>query len=198
MTSDPDKFPTSPLAGAIGSYIHADGKIGVLVELGCESDFVAHTEDFGELIHDIAMQIAALNPKFIRKEDVTAEAYEREKDIYASQAAATGKPPQVIEKIVQGKMSRFYEEVCLNEQPFIKDQTITIAQLISAVANKLGERIAVRRFARFKVGDSFVSVVAHWDQGPEGGDEAGIAVKKPKRPKSGSGFAAASLDEESK
>jgi elongation factor Ts len=196
MSSDPRNRPTSPLAGTIGSYIHAGGKIGVLVELGCESDFVARTEEFSELIHDIAMQIAASDPKFIRKEDVTPEAYEREKDICTSQAAATGKPPQIVEKMVEGKMGKFYEEVCLNEQPFIKDQSITVAQLIAAKAQKLGERIAVRRFTRFKVGGDAVSAIAHWDRGPQGGDEAGIAVKKPKRPKTGSGFAAASLDEE--
>src|SRR5713226_3942233 len=139
--------------GSVASYIHAGGKIGVLVELNCESDFVARTDDFKELVHDIAMHIAASHPKFVRKEDVTPEAYEREKDIYRSQAAATGKPPQVVEKIVEGKMSKFYEEVCLYEQPFIKDQTISIAQLIATRIGKLGENLAVRRFARFKVGD---------------------------------------------
>src|SRR5438105_7289631 len=139
--------------GSVASYIHAGGKIGVLVELHCESDFVARTDDFKELLHDIAMHIAASDPKFVRKEDVTPEAYEREKDIYRSQAAATGKPPQVVEKIVEGKMSKFYEEVCLYEQPFIKDQTINISQLIAAKIGKLGENISVRRFARFKVGD---------------------------------------------
>jgi len=139
--------------GSVASYIHAGGKIGVLVEVNCESDFVARTEDFKELVHDIAMHIAASDPKFIRKEDVTPEAYEREKDIYRSQAAATGKPPQVVEKIVEGKMSKFYEEVCLYEQPFIKDQTISISQLIASKIGKLRENIAVRRFARFKVGD---------------------------------------------
>ncbi len=197
MTSDPQKVPMSPLPGAVGSYIHAGGKIGVLVELGCESEFVSRTEDFSELLHDLAMQIAASDPRFIRKEDVTTDAYQREKDIYASQAAATGKSPQVVEKIVEGKMIKFYEEVCLNEQYSIKDQTIKIADLIAAKANKLGEKIAVRRFARFKVGDSFSSAGANWDRGPEGGDEAGIAVKKPKSPKLGSGSAAANLDEES-
>lgn len=140
--------------GSVASYIHAGGKIGVLVEVNCESDFVARTEDFKELVHDIAMHIAASDPKFIRKEDVTPEAYEREKDIYRTQAASTGKPPQVVEKIVEGKMSKFYEEVCLYEQPFIKDQTISIAQLIAAKIGKLGENISVRRFARFKVGEA--------------------------------------------
>ena len=139
--------------GSVASYIHAGGKIGVLVEVNCESDFVARTEDFKELVHDIAMHIAASDPKFVRKEDVTPEAYEREKDIYRAQAAATGKTPQVVEKIVEGKMSKFYEEVCLYEQPFIKDQTVSISQLIATKIGKLGENISVRRFARFKVGD---------------------------------------------
>jgi len=139
--------------GSVASYIHAGGKIGVLVEVNCESDFVARTEDFKELVHEIAMHIAASDPKFIRKEDVTAEAYEREKDIYRAQAAQTGKPPQVVEKIVEGKMSKFYEEVCLYEQPFIKDQTVSISQLIATKIGKLSENISVRRFARFKVGD---------------------------------------------
>ncbi|HXZ32008.1 MAG TPA: translation elongation factor Ts [Terriglobales bacterium] len=140
--------------GSVASYIHAGGKIGVLVEVNCESDFVARTDDFKELVHDIAMHIAASDPKFVRKEDVTPEAYEREKDIYRSQAAATGKPPQVVDKIVEGKMGKFYEEVCLYEQPFIKDQTVNISQLIATKIGKLGENISVRRFARFKVGDA--------------------------------------------
>jgi elongation factor Ts len=140
--------------GSVASYIHAGGKIGVLVEVNCESDFVARTDDFKELVHDIAMHIAATDPKFVRKEDVTAESFEREKDIYRTQAAATGKPAQVVEKIVEGKMGKFYEEVCLYEQPFIKDQTVTISQLVATRIGKLGENIAVRRFARFKVGDT--------------------------------------------
>src|SRR6266487_4026344 len=144
--------------GSVASYIHAGGKIGVLLEVNCESDFVARTEDFKELIHDIAMHIAASDPKFVRKEDVTPDAYEREKDIYRSQAAATGKPPQVVEKIVEGKMSKFYEEVCLYEQPFIKDQTVSIAQLIATKIGKLGENIAVRRFSRFKVGEAGATI----------------------------------------
>ena len=139
--------------GSVASYIHAGGKIGVLVEVNCESDFVARTNDFKGLVHDIAMHIAATDPKFIRKEDVTAEDYEKEKDIYRAQATQTGKPAPVIEKIVEGKMTKFYEEVCLYEQPFIKDQTMTVSQLIATVIGKLGENISVKRFARFKVGD---------------------------------------------
>jgi len=139
--------------GSVASYIHAGGKIGVLVEVNCESDFVARTDDFKDLVHDIAMHIAASDPKFVRKEDVTPEAYEKEKDIYRAQAAQTGKPAPVIEKIVEGKMAKFYEEVCLYEQPFIKDQTITVHQLIATAIGRLAENISVKRFARFKVGD---------------------------------------------
>jgi elongation factor Ts len=139
--------------GSVASYIHAGGKIGVLVEVNCESDFVARTDDFKELVKDIAMHIAASDPKFIRKEDVTPEAFEKEKDIYRAQAAQTGKPANVIEKIVEGKMAKFYEEVCLYEQPFIKDQSLSVSQLIAQKVGKLQENISVRRFARFKVGE---------------------------------------------
>jgi len=139
--------------GSVASYIHAGGKIGVLVEVNCESDFVARTDDFKQLVHDVAMHIAATDPRYIRKEDVTPEAFEKEKDIYRAQAAATGKPAAVVEKIVEGKMAKFYEEVCLLEQPFIKDQTMTVHQLIASVVGKLGENISVKRYARFKVGD---------------------------------------------
>jgi elongation factor Ts len=139
--------------GSVASYIHAGGKIGVLVEINCESDFVARTDDFKDLIKDVAMHIAAADPKFVRKEDVTPEAYEKEKEIYRAQAAATGKPAQVVEKIVEGKMAKFYEEVCLLDQPFVKEPGITVHQLIASKVGKLGENISVRRFARFKVGD---------------------------------------------
>src|SRR5437762_2005193 len=139
--------------GSVASYIHAGGKIGVLVEVNCESDFVARTDDFKDLVKDIAMHIAASDPKFVRKEDVTPEAYEKEKDIYRAQAASTGKPANVVEKIVEGKMAKFYEEVCLMDQPFVKEPGINIHQLVASKIGKLGENISVRRFARFKVGD---------------------------------------------
>src|SRR5580698_10209952 len=139
--------------GAVGSYIHAGGKIAVLVELNCESDFVARTEDFQELLRDIAMHIAASDPRYVKPEDVTTEDLEREREIYKAQAAATGKPPAVVEKIAEGKMAKFYEEVCLLEQPFIKEQSVSIKELIAQKVGKLGENITVRRFARFKVGD---------------------------------------------
>ena len=160
--------------GSVASYIHAGGKIGVLLEVNCESDFVARTEDFKEMVHDVAMHIAASDPKFVRKEDVTPEAYEREKDIYRAQAAATGKPPQVVEKIVEGKMSKFYEEVCLYEQPFIKEQTISIGQLIATKIGKLGENIAVRRFARFKVGEAGATIAFTSNKGEESGEAAPV------------------------
>ena len=152
MASAQKKASRSTNEGAVGTYIHAGGKIGVLVELNCESDFVARTEDFQELLKDIAMHIAATDPRYVRREDVTPEDMEREKEIYRAQAAATGKPAPVVEKIVEGKMSKFYEEVCLLDQPFIKEQSMTISQLIAQKVGKLGENITVRRFARFKVG----------------------------------------------
>ncbi len=154
MASAAKKATRTTSEGAVGNYMHAGGKIGVLVEINCESDFVARTEDFQELLKDIAMHIAATDPRYIRKEDVTEEDLAREKDIYRAQAAATGKPAPVVEKIVEGKMSKFYEEVCLLEQPFIKDQTVTIKDMIATKVGKLGENLTVKRFARFKVGDN--------------------------------------------
>ena len=152
MDSAQKKATRTTNEGAVGTYIHAGGKIGVLIELNCESDFVARTDDFQDLLRDIAMHIAASDPRYVRSEDVTPEDMQREKDIYSAQAAATGKPPAVVEKIVDGKMAKFYEEVCLIEQPFIKEQTVTIKELIAQKVAKLGENITVRRFARFKVG----------------------------------------------
>jgi len=164
--------------GSVASYIHAGGKIGVLVEINCESDFVARTDDFKELTHDIAMHIAASDPKFVRKEDVTPEAFAREKEIYLAQAIASGKPANIAEKMVAGKMEKFYEEVCLLEQPFIKDQTMSISQLIAAKIGKLGENIAVRRFARFKVGDATATVASTAPKADEGGDETAAPAAK--------------------
>jgi elongation factor Ts len=139
--------------GLVGSYIHAGGKIGVLVEMNCESDFVARTEAFQQLSHDVAMHIAALDPRYVRREDVTAEMLEKERDIYKAQALATGKPENVVDKIVNGKMEKFYEENCLYEQHYIKDESVTIQEMISQAISKLGENISIRRFARFKVGE---------------------------------------------
>ena len=139
--------------GLIGHYIHAGGKIGVIVEVNCESDFVARTEAFQHLCHDVAMHIAAVDPRFVRREEVTADMLEKEREIYTAQARATGKPEQVIQKIVQGKMEKFYEETCLYEQHYIKDETQTIGEMINAAIAKLGENITIRRFSRFKVGE---------------------------------------------
>ncbi|MGA2719412.1 MAG: translation elongation factor Ts [Candidatus Acidiferrales bacterium] len=139
--------------GLVGCYIHAGGKIGVLAEINCESDFVARTEDFQRLCHDVSMHIAALDPRFLRREEVTQETLDRERDIYRAQAKATGKPDAVIEKIVNGKMEKFYEENCLYEQHFIKDEGTTVKELVDQAIAKLGENIAIRRFARFKVGE---------------------------------------------
>jgi elongation factor Ts len=139
--------------GLVSCYIHAGGKIGVLVEVNCESDFVARTADFQRLCHDVAMHIAALDPRFLRREEVTQAILDRERDIYKDQAKQTGKPENVIEKIVNGKMEKFYEENCLYEQHFIKDEGVTIKELVDQAIAKLGENVAVRRFSRFKVGE---------------------------------------------
>src|SRR5271170_3975177 len=139
--------------GLVSCYIHAGGKIGVLIEINCESDFVARTEAFQGLCHDVAMHIAALDPRFLRREEVTQETLDREREIYKEQAKATGKPDAVIEKIVSGKMEKFYEENCLYEQHFIKDEGLTVKELIDHTIAKIGENIAVRRFSRFKVGE---------------------------------------------
>jgi elongation factor Ts len=139
--------------GLVGHYIHAGGKIGVIVEVNCESDFVARTDDFQKLCHEIAMHIAALDPRYVRREEITQEILAREREIYREQARATGKPDAVIEKIVAGKMEKFYEETCLYEQHFIKDESFTIRELIDQMIAKLGENIAVRRFVRLKVGE---------------------------------------------
>jgi elongation factor Ts len=140
--------------GLVGSYIHAGGKIGVIVEINCESDFVARTEAFQHLCHEIAMHIAALDPRYVRREEVTQEMLDKEREIYRAQAKATGKPEPVIEKIVSGKMEKFYEENCLCEQHFIRDESVTINEMITQAIAKLGENISVRRFVRFKVGES--------------------------------------------
>ncbi len=146
--------------GLIGHYIHAGGKIGVIVEVNCESDFVARTAAFQQLAHDVAMHIAAVDPRYVRREDVTPEMLEKEREIYTAQARATGKPEQVIQKIVQGKMEKFYEETCLYEQHYIKDETHTIGEMIAQAIANLGENIAIRRFSRFKVGESDVRSAA--------------------------------------
>lgn len=139
--------------GLIGSYIHHGGQLGVLVEVNCESDFVARTDDFKELVHDLAMHVAAADPRFIRKEDVTPDVLEQEREIARARALAEGKPEKVVDKIVEGRLQKFYEEVCLLEQPFVKEATLSVGQLVKTKIAKLGENISVARFVRFKVGD---------------------------------------------
>jgi elongation factor Ts len=139
--------------GLIGSYIHM-GKVGVIVELNCESDFVARTDDFQSLAKEIAMHIAAANPQYARREDVPADVIEREKTIFRAQMADSGKPDQIIETIVDGKMNSFYEQHVLLDQPSIRDPKVTIGQLVTGAIAKLGENVTVSRFARLKVGDS--------------------------------------------
>ena len=140
--------------GLIGSYIHQGGQLGVLVEVNCESDFVARTEVFQELVHDVSMHIAAADPRFVRKEDVPADVLDQERDIARARALAEGKPEKILDKIVEGRLSKFFEEVCLLEQPFVKEATLTIGQLVKTKIAKLGENISIARFVRFKVGDS--------------------------------------------
>jgi elongation factor Ts len=140
--------------GVIASYIHPGAQLGVLVEVNCESDFVARTDDFQTLVHDLAMQIAAADPQFIRREDVTPAVIEKEREIQRARALGEGKPEKMADKIVEGRLNKFYEEVCLYEQPFIKENTTTVADLIKTKIAKLGENIAVSRFVRFKVGDT--------------------------------------------
>jgi elongation factor Ts len=140
--------------GIVSSYIHPGAQIGVLVEVNCESDFVARTDDFQGLVKDLAMQIAAADPQFIRKEDVTAELLDKERDIQRGRALQEGKPEKMVDKIVEGRMQKFYEEVCLYEQPFIRENSTTVGDLIKAAIAKLGENISVSRFVRFKVGEA--------------------------------------------
>jgi elongation factor Ts len=139
--------------GIIGSYIHMGGKIGVLVEVNCESDFVARTDDFQNLAREIAMHIAAANPRFVRREEVPPDVLDRERDIYRGQMEGQNKPAAVIDKIVDGKLNSFYEQVCLLDQPSIRDPKLTIGQIVQAAVAKMGENIAIPRFVRFKLGE---------------------------------------------
>jgi len=139
--------------GLIASYIHAGGKIGVIVELNCETDFVARNEDFQALAKDIAMQVAAVKPLYVTREQVPADVLQKEKEIYLTQAKTSGKPEKVWDKIVEGKLEKFYEEVCLYDQPFIKDPNLKIKDLVVQAVSKIGENIQIRRFSRFQVGE---------------------------------------------
>lgn len=140
--------------GMIGAYIHPGSKLGVLVEVNCETDFVARTDEFQQLVHDVAMHIAATDPQFIRKEDITEEALRNEKQVQRARALREGKPEHVIEKIIEGRMGKFYEEICLLEQPFVKDSAMTIGELITSKIAQLGENITLSRMMRFKVGEA--------------------------------------------
>lgn len=151
--------------GLIGSYIHAGGQLGVMVEVNCESDFVARTDDFKELVHDLAMHIAAADPKYLKREEVPAAILDKEREIARERARNEGKPEKVLERIVEGRVAKFYEEVCLLDQPFVKEATVTIDQLVKAKIAKLGENMSIARFVRFKVGDVAAA---------EGGSEASV------------------------
>jgi elongation factor Ts len=144
--------------GLVGAYIHAGGKIGVMVELNCETDFVARTPEFQALLKDLAMQVAAASPRYIRREEVSPEELEREREIYRRQALDSGKPEKIADKIVEGKMDRFYSEVCLLEQAFIKDPDRKVADLLQDAVARLGESIQVRRFMRYQVGEGVEKV----------------------------------------
>jgi elongation factor Ts len=139
--------------GAIGSYIHMGGKIGVLVEMGCETDFVARNDEFQKLVRDVAMHIAAASPVAVRREDFPAELLERERGVYREQMKESGKPEHIWDKIIDGKVEKFYAEQALLEQPFVKDPDITVGELITRASAKTGEKVEVRRFARFALGE---------------------------------------------
>jgi len=154
ITKASSKATRTTRQGTIGSYIHPGSQLGVLVEVNCESDFVARTDDFQNLVKDLAMQVAAADPQFIRKEDVTPEVLDKEKDIQRARALQEGKPEKMVDKIVEGRLAKFYEEICLYEQPFIRDNATTVSDLIKSVIAKVGENISVSRFVRFKVGEA--------------------------------------------
>jgi elongation factor Ts len=139
--------------GVVGSYIHMGGKVGVLVEVNCETDFVARTDDFQALVKELALHIAAADPKYVRREDVPADVLEKEREIYRAQFADSGKPANVVEKIVDGKLGSFYSQTVLLDQPSVRDPNVTVSQMIAQASAKTGENITVSRFARFKVGE---------------------------------------------
>ena len=153
MAAAAKKAGRSASEGLVSSYIHQGGRIGVLLELNCETDFVARTDDFQELAKDIAIHIAAADPRFVRREEVTDAVLEREREIYREQALAGGKPENIVDRIVEGKMEKFFGEAVLLEQAFVKDSDVTVNQLIGEKVGKLGENIQVGRFARFLLGE---------------------------------------------
>ncbi len=139
--------------GVVGSYIHGGGKIGVLIEINCETDFVARTEDFQKLVKEVSLQIAATNPRYVRRDEVPDEERTREREIYRVQTEQSGKPAAVIERIIDGKLEKFFSDVCLMEQPFIREPAKTIEQLLKEVVARTGENVVIRRFARFQIGE---------------------------------------------
>ncbi len=139
--------------GVVASYIHMGGKIGVIVEVNCETDFVARTDEFQELVNDLAMQVAAARPMYVRREDVPAELLEKEREIFKAQALESGKPENVVERIVDGKIEKFYQQICLEEQDFIKESGTAVLDHVKALAGKLGENVQINRFARFEIGE---------------------------------------------
>lgn len=147
-----DKASRAASEGIVGSYIHLNGKIGVLVELNCESDFVARNVEFQELAKNIAMQIAASKPRYVSSEDIPADVLEKEREIIRAQMQDTKKPPEIMEKIVHGKLSKYFEEICLLDQPYIRDDKMKVRQLIAAAVARIGENIKIGRFARFEIG----------------------------------------------
>lgn len=149
-----DKMSRKTADGVIGSYIHLNGKLGVLVEINCESDFVARNEEFQEMVKNVAMHIAAANPKYVSSEEIPEDVLNQEKEIIREQFKDSNKPPQVIDKIVQGKLGKFYSEECLLNQPYIKEDKTTVEQYIAAYVAKFGENIRVKRFARFALDES--------------------------------------------
>ena len=154
LASAAKKTGRSTSQGVVGSYIHLGGKVGVLVEVNCESDFVARTEQFQTLVKEIAMHIAAAEPRYVRREDVPAEVLEKEKSIYSAQVEGSGKPAKIIDKIVEGKLGSFYTQAVLLDQPSIRDPAVTIQQLVAETSAKVGENITISRFARFRVGET--------------------------------------------
>ncbi|MBI2370391.1 MAG: translation elongation factor Ts [Deltaproteobacteria bacterium] len=153
MAAAAKKAGRSATEGAVGSYIHAGGKIGVLVEVNCETDFVAKTPEFQELVKAVAMQVAAASPQFVRREDVPEAVLEKEREIYRAQAREQKKPDRVVEKIVEGKLERYFSEACLLEQPYIRDPDRTVKELLNELIGKIGENIVIRRFARYQLGE---------------------------------------------
>ena len=156
IASAAKKASRSTKQGFIGTYVHPGAQLGVIIEVNCESDFVARTDDFQELVKDLAMQVAAADPKFVRREDVTPDILVKEQDIQKARAMSEGKPEKIAEKIAEGRMAKFFEEVCLLEQQFIKESNVSVTELIKSKIAKLGENITVARFSRFKVGETAI------------------------------------------